>query len=158
MYLIHCGILSLLLFIFYFPCLVFLPLTLFANSLPSTSSSNSHYLTPMLCSQHLFYFKNNPLYFNFPRLSTTSSNLCPCYVPFSLSFTFKLRLSQFQMSWLQSCWVTRQTLAPLSLWSLGGANFTDPSACVYPCPRPGGKALETPGRVTPPVCVCFALS
>ena len=80
--------------------------------------------------------------------------------PLSLSLhhlRFDIRLSQFQMSWLQSCWVTRRTLAPWSLWSLGGASFTGPSACVYLCRRPGRRARETLGRATPPVCVCFAL-
>ena len=36
--------------------------------------------------------------------------------------------------------------------------FHRPSACAYPCPRPGRRAPETPGRGTPPACVCFAPS
>ena len=102
-----------------------------------------------------------------------TSMACPwisIFVPFFLphhqtythvmypSLTSNFRHSQFQMSWLQSCWVTRQTLVQWWLWSLGGASFTDPSACVYPCLHPGGIAPETLGRVTPPVYVCFALS
>lgn len=79
---------------------------------------------------------------------------CPTLHP----LLFNLRLSQFPMSWLQSCWVTRQTLAPWSLWSLGGASSTDRSDCVYLCPRPGGRAPGTLGRVTPPVYVCSARS
>lgn len=75
-----------------------------------------------------------------------------------VTFTLNLRLSQFQMSFLQSCWVTKQTLAPWSLWSLGGANFIDRLDYAYLCPHPGKRAPETLGRVTPPVCVCFAPS
>ena len=117
-------------------------------------------LTPRLPPIFSIYLLScNP---TFPSLfaifSIIPSNPCPCCVPPSLHhLRFDLRLSQFRMSWLQSCWATRQTLAPWSLWSLGGASFTGPSACVYLCRRPGRRARETPGRATPPVCVCFAL-
>ena len=122
----------------------------------SPYSSTSHLLN--LSAVMLFYMS---LFFFFAIFSIIPSNPCPCCVsPLSLSLhhlRFDIRLSQFQMSWLQSCWVTRRTLAPWSLWSLGGASFTGPSACVYLCRRPGRRARETLGRATPPVCVCFAL-
>lgn len=75
------------------------------SSLPIISFYNLHYLSPF----------------------STISSPCACVAyPLFPSFTLNLRLSQFQMSWLLSCWVTRQTSALWSPWSLGDASFTDP--------------------------------
>lgn len=153
---IHCGVLSLFLFIFNFSLL---GCPLFYST--SVASSPSRYLYLLSC--YIFFLNLHFLFICFPLLPNLPFFLpyhqtCCCVTPFVPSFTFNLRLSQFQMSWLQSCWVTRQTLAPWSLWSLGGASSTGQSASVYPCPRPGRRARETLGRATPPVCVCFALS
>lgn len=126
-----------------------------------TASSALLYSYPNILSVHIF-------------LSLGLSPLC-CFICFPLfffhnitplpilctpfpSFTSTLRLSQFQMSWLPSCWVTRQTLAPWWRWSLGDASSTDPSACAYPFPRPGRRAPVTLGRGTPLACACCALS
>lgn len=94
-------------------------------------------------------------------------NICHVHVPASSharvcapisSVVLNLRLSRFQMNWLQNCWVTKQTLVPWSLLSRGGANFTGLSDCVFPCPLLGGRARGTLGKATPPVCACFAPS
>lgn len=102
-----------------------------------------------------------PTFFNL-LLTSSSSNFPACILllqsPLSLSFTFNLRLNQFQMSWWLSCWETRLTLVLWSLWSLDGVSSTGPSACVYHCPRPGRRVQETLGRETLPVCACFAQS
>lgn len=159
-YFIHCGLLSLFSSSFNFSrfgVVLFFILISFSIS----PSSTNHYLlsSAIVLSQYHFYISIASIasllfiFFN----HVIKLVLLVTY-SVSASFAINHRLSQFQMSWLQSCWATKQTLALWSPWSHGDASFTDPLGYVYLCPRPGGRALETLGRATPPVSVCSALS
>lgn len=110
----------LFLFPFNFPYSVVLSFTcLFFVHCPILDLS----MSPFTC--HLL-FPSSHITISLSPFSTISPP-CACVAyPLFPSFTLNLRLSQFQMSWLLSCWVTRQTSAPWSLWSLGDASFTDP--------------------------------
>lgn len=127
---------------------------------PSTSIFNFTFHYSMLpatvrCPFHLLHGLSPSSLSKPVNCPTRGRVSCAALHPVHLS---NLRLSRCPTSWWPSCWVTRQTSAQWSRWSLGVASSTDPSGCGFLCPPRGRRVPGTLGRATPPACGCSAPS
>lgn len=139
---VHCWLLSLF----------------FTSFLIWLSSSFSFFFVLFTFLYYICFPFITTFFFNHFHFYVAFANIIPSYQPVVPSSALDPRLNQFQMSWLQSCLAIKPTLAQWSLWSLGGASFTAPSACAYHCLLPGGTVLETQEKGTPLACDFSALS